>query len=242
MKSLKESTFVVRPSESDINRRMTPSGVLERMEEIAWFHAEELGYGVEALRNQGVFWVVTRMAVEFDRLPVSGDEITLQTWPKGRSGFYAFRDWLWIDAKGKEIGRATSTYVMLDMKTRKVAPLNDLPESLLERAHIHAIEHVPEKIPAVENVHRERSFEIPFSDIDLNNHVNNTKYLRWLIDTFSGREWTKPWSSLTVNFLAEAKESEKIVSRRQANGLDHIMEALSSEINKVVFRAHIRFN
>lgn len=31
--------FIIRPSECDLNRRITPQAAVERMEEIAWFQA-----------------------------------------------------------------------------------------------------------------------------------------------------------------------------------------------------------
>ena len=241
MKSLRESIFVVRPSESDIHQKMTPAGVMERMEEIAWFHAEELGYGVQALREQGVFWVVTRMQVEFDRLPRSGEEVRLQTWPKGKDGFFARRDWLWKDSEGETFGRATSSYVLLEASTRRVSPLENLAPILTERAHIHAIEDMPLKVEALDHGDHERRFTVPFSDIDLNRHVNNTKYLRWLLDTFESAEWVRPWNKIVTNYLAETTEGEEILSKRSVVGTDHTMEAYSIGRDKAVFRAMIRF-
>ncbi len=87
----------------------------------------------------------------------------------------------------------------------------------------------------------ERSFRVPLSDIDLNEHVNNTKYLKWLIDSFERKDWNTPWTSIEANYLAEARFAEHIVVKRQVEGSIHRMEAHSDDLNKPVFRAEIRF-
>lgn len=241
MEALWESKFFVRPSECDANRVMSPTGVAERMEEAAWFHAEALGYGVRELRKMKRFWALTRLRVEFDRLPRWSEEITLHTWPKGSSGIYALRDWLWLDKEGSAFGRATSSWVLVDLEARKATALGDMPSAFEERAGIHAIESMPKKIEPLSEAASGKTFNVPLSDIDLNEHVNNTKYLRWVLDSFDRNEWKTPWTSIEANYLAETRFNESMEVQRIVNGPTHRIEVLSNKRNKPVFRAEISF-
>lgn len=241
MNNQKTHSFIVRPSECDLNRRITPQAAAERMEEIAWFHAEELGFGIRELIKIHAFWALTRLTIRFERLPKLGDEIKLQTWPKTMSGLLALRDWLWFDYQNKVIGRATSSWVLVDMDSRKPRNLDDVPNIDFERYPESALDEMPGKIHRPEEGQTALNFKVPLSDLDLNGHVNNTKYFRWILNAFSQQSWKSNWKQIEANYLGEALPAEEIELIRAIANHEAIIEAHSKVRDKTLFRSRILF-
>ncbi|GLT91893.1 hypothetical protein SLE2022_097550 [Rubroshorea leprosula] len=99
------------------------------------------------------------------------------------------RDWLIrSQATGLIFARATSTWVMMNQQTRR---LSKMPEEV--RAEIspwfiarQAIkEDVPEKILKLDSnaKYMDSDLKPKRSDLDMNHHVNNVKYVRWMLET-----------------------------------------------------------
>ena len=241
MDNQKKHSFVIRPSECDLNKRLSPQAAAERMEELAYLHAEALGLGFMDLMNVGAFWALTRLTVTFEKLPKLGEEITLQTWPKNMVGLFAVRDWLWFDAQGEIIGRASSSWVLMDIKSRKPRPLESLSGLDFERYPESALEEMPGKIHRAEEGREIRKFNIPLSDLDLNGHVNNAKYFRWLLNAFTQETWKSNWNKIEANYLGEAFPKEEVLLLRSSEGNEQIIDAVSTQRKKTVFRAKISF-
>ena len=54
-------------------------------------------------------------------------------------------------------------------------------------------------------------FSVRNSDLDLNGHVNNTRYAQWLLDSVSEESHRKYiLTDYEINFLAETKQGEEI--------------------------------
>lgn len=120
-----------------------------------------------------------------------GDVVKFETWFQEAGKIGAQRDWIVRNDAGQEIGRATSTWVMINMKTRR---LSKMPDSIRERCHwfqrdppANAIplEYTRMKLPDMK-VEKEADV-LPLiarmSDMDMNGHINNVTYLGWVLET-----------------------------------------------------------
>ena len=65
----------------DLTGQWRPSAILEAMQETAGVHSELLGVGRNALIQQGVVWVLTRLEVVMDRYPKIAETISIETFP-----------------------------------------------------------------------------------------------------------------------------------------------------------------
>ena len=86
--------------------------------------------------------------------------------------------------------------------------------------------------------------KVHYRDIDINRHVNNVKYLKWLIDAFPSETLTeKPISELEINFLHELKLNEQIQIFQELDDDNHMSCKITSETTgKENCRARIVFN
>ena len=102
-------------SDVDFMKKLKVSAAFNYFQEIAGLHAENLGIGFKTLEQKyGVFWVLTRMRVDFLRYPIWDEEIIVETWPQTPRKYSCTRDYLMKDCNGNIISRAVSQWVMSD--------------------------------------------------------------------------------------------------------------------------------
>ena len=79
--------------------------------------------------------------------------------------------------------------------------------------------------PAEENGYVSHRFRIKISDLDVNLHANNVRYLKWVYDTYDLEFVTKNEpQSAEINYLAESIYDDEIIIRRsvdRVNGALH---------------------
>ena len=78
VKQYKEETLL-RTCNCDFTGQWRPSAILETMQEVAGTHSELIGVGRNALIEQDLVWVLTRVEVVMNRYPKVTDTCLLYT-------------------------------------------------------------------------------------------------------------------------------------------------------------------
>jgi len=181
------------------------------MQETAWHHADHLRVGYSGLMEQNGFWVLSRLSIQMEVYPRWGSRISVKTWLAGLSRVFALRQFSIADSTGQVIGRAKSAWLVLDSESRKpqrIKPLFQHIEHLL--AGLPEAEE-PEKIAPPVRPQLGKSFPVRYSDIDMHHHVNNTKYLEWILDSYPMEmNQTHHVQRLEINFLGEATHGDDV--------------------------------
>nr|MBR4280808.1 hypothetical protein [Clostridia bacterium] len=171
--------FRIASYQTDLTARMKPSAILEIMQEMAGAHAELLNVGRNRLLPMNLCWVLTRVEVRMDRYPVSGESITVETFPMPNRRVFFPRYFIFRDAKGQQIGCAGSLWVVLDITNRKMGNPAQIAAFMPDNSDLIAPLGTPatvEELPG-DAVTAER--QPVYTDLDVNGHVNNTRYLDW---------------------------------------------------------------
>jgi acyl-ACP thioesterase len=175
--------FRIASYQTDLTARMKPSAILEIMQEMAGAHADMLDVGRARLMPMNLAWVLTRVEVRMDRYPVSGEIITVETFPMPNRRVFFPRYFIFRNAEGEQIGCAGSLWVVLDIATRKMGNPADIAAMMPDNRDLTAPMGMPatvEDIPG-ESIEADR---LPvYTDLDVNGHVNNTRYLDWCCNT-----------------------------------------------------------
>ena len=138
--------FKVEGQQIGFNNRLKLSGLSDLLQIAAWRHAEELGFGLnEMMANDNRTWAMSRIHIQIEKPAMHGDELIVKTWPKKKDRIFAFRDWL-VEKDGEIIARATSTYLLIDLTTRRPISLTGLYDDALTEEGLHAIEEPAERI------------------------------------------------------------------------------------------------
>ena len=184
--------------------------LLNLLQDIAIDHAKILGLGREEMTKAKLFWVLTRQNLEMSRWPKWNEQIQIQTWiRKGEGNIASIRDFS-ILQDGHEIGKCSTTWVALDMNSRKPASFEkviDFPRMSADKK-INLETH---KIPVRQNLEEVMGFNVRNSDIDQNSHVNNTKYAQWILDSIPfDLHFKVQLLNYEVNFISETKLNDFI--------------------------------
>lgn len=121
VKQYKEETLL-RTCNCDFTGQWRPSAILETMQEVAGTHSELIGVGRNALIEQDLVWVLTRVEVVMNRYPKVTDTISVETFPMPVRRWFFPRYFVFRDDQGQELGRAGSLWVLLNLSTRHMAP------------------------------------------------------------------------------------------------------------------------
>lgn len=224
-------------------------GVLNLLQETAWMHAETLGFGMKDMEHQGLFWVLTRQSLQMNSWPRLGQHITIETWLRPPEGAFVAREFFLKDDKGNILGSCATSWLALDRKTKKVLPSKDLrpwDEICLEQSN----GLIAEKIPVQGAYEMLAKFRVRNSDLDTNQHVNNTKYSQWILDSIPyDLHKSLILKSYTVNFLAETHLGDKVKVERSCASPSHEETSSGSttyrgtrlEDDKILFTARLEW-
>ena len=195
----------------DFNSRLNVFSLFNYFQEIAWEHAAILHFGLEDLSAKNLFWVLSRVRVEIERLPLWTEKLTLITYPRGNDGLFAIRDYEIFDSKGVRIIGGSSSWLILDFKNRRPVRLSDLDFPFMTNERRAITVNASKIADAKVEPTKTYGLTVKTSDIDVNYHVNNTRYIEWAYNSFP-LEYHKDnlIKVVEVNFLAEGKEDNKL--------------------------------
>lgn len=237
-------TFDVTTADCDMNGRLRPGGLVNFLVLAAINSADTLGFGYQGLREQKLFWVLSRMTVELYKPLRWRDQAEVETWPKDVSGLLYLRDFVVRDQYGEIVARCTSGWLAIDIQTKKPRRVDEkfsyIFNSMREK---HALESLPEKLGACpEGVPSE--VKVTWFDLDVNKHVTSSRYVDWMIDCLPVDFLEKHYPTrLSINYLKETMMGETILLNRfSEDGSRFIMEGKSEETFTPKFRGHIIFD
>jgi acyl-ACP thioesterase len=184
------------------------------LQEAAVNHATEGKFGYEDLSRTNHAWVLTRQMIKLYRIPVISDQIHIESWVDQTSDFISIRDFHILDTNNQVLGLARTSWMMIDLKARKPVkiPGNLRDNFPLMKGRIR--EELPlNKIPMINHVPAGIiPFRVVYNDLDMNHHVNNIQYLKWVLDDFSF-DFRKKYrlESIESNYLTEALFDDSLI-------------------------------
>jgi acyl-ACP thioesterase len=203
--------FTVRAYEIDAKGKASVPTICNYLQEAAGNHATKLGAAVDRLFPLGMTWVLSRLHLQFSGFPHWREQIVVETWPSGRQGKFATRDFYIFDHENHVLVKATSSWMILDLKSLR--PIN-LPDFILEIElpdREHAMVDDFKKLPAPSSANIERQFDVRLHDLDINQHVNNVTYIEWALETIPPDIWkAKMIRELEITFRSETKYGEGV--------------------------------
>jgi acyl-ACP thioesterase len=211
-----EKVYKVHVYETGPEGKLNLYSLFNYMQDIASDHAVKLGFGRDDLMRDNRFWVLSRIYAVITEWPVWGDSIIVQTWPNGTDKLFALRNYEVRFPDGRHIASGTSSWLILDLTTKKV----QRPDSILSQYNFNLInERSPVRYatkidPAAENGQVSPLFRIKVSDLDVNLHTNNVRYLKWACDSYNlDFVINNEPQSAEINYLAESRFDEEIMIR-----------------------------
>ena len=177
----------VRYSEIGENGLLTLPGILNYFQDCSTFQSEEVGLGIDILKEWKRIWVLSAWQVVVDRYPYMGERIKTSTWAYGFRGFMGFRNFTMETEGGERLAYANTFWTYIDaengLPVRLEAKDTDAyrgkdgkMESKLD------MEYAPRKIVLPEDYEQQDSFAVQKHHLDTNHHVNNCQYVQMALE------------------------------------------------------------
>jgi acyl-ACP thioesterase len=185
-------------------------------QEAAGNHAVHLGFGYDDLIKTNTAWIISRMHIQFVDTPKWREDMTLTTWHKGLNRLFYLRDFIMTDSQDNVRVKATTSWLVLNLETRRLVR----DPGLMEEGTVNAenvIETPADKVVMPKDVEAELVSEhyVAYSDIDMNAHANNAMYMQWAMDAVEYEmASSRPVKEFTINFNHETKAGDKVALYR----------------------------
>ncbi len=201
--------YYLGTSDVDAFLELKISSMFVMFQDVATEHAEMLGIGKTQTIDKGQFWVISRYAVNIIKMPRYLDTVVVKTYPGDDLRFIFPRYFQIEDEKGNVLVRASSTWCVLNKDTHSVV-MNPFDGMKLPTEHYDGEEPLPQKV-STDEVKVVDKRVVRYSDIDLNSHLNNTKYIDYFMDTKSLDFYkTHRIKHITINYEKEMLYGDEV--------------------------------
>ena len=200
----------------DLYRRLRTSSMFQLFQELSVIHASSLGFGTEEVISRGAVWVITMQRVEIKRMPSEGELIHLETWTGKTTHLLYPRFYRICDEKGDIIIEASSLWTLMDIESRKMLSSEQFGHEIIDMTTGCEIDMpgAPKKA-AGEIAGR---FTVPYSYLDQNGHMNNTRYFDLAEDVIPAPIEGKKLKTIVSRYQNEVRHGELIELQWQELG------------------------
>jgi acyl-ACP thioesterase len=181
-------------------------------QEIAYHHANALGFGYHQMKERRTMWLLSRMRILMDRYPAWDEKIQLQTWPSGVDKLFAIRDFRMRDMNHKVLGSASSGWLIVDLDTHRPIRPGAVLEMYGDIIYSEPVFDTPlAKLDLPGDLQPRDRHRVVYSDLDIVDHVNNVKYMEWCINAAKNPGVPdREIRQFEINFMQEAHLGEQV--------------------------------
>ncbi|MCL7762776.1 thioesterase [Polaribacter sp. Z014] len=192
----------------------TPTIMLALLEETAADHTHSIGYNLFDLLDENIGWILVSGKLQMDRYPSYKEKITIRTWLSSYSSIKGYRENIIFDEHHNIIGRAKGLWVFFDIEKRRPIPIfNEIKEkwSYFNKEAIYT--DIKKKIEPLDFADYTNHFRVNRYDTDMNKHVNNIRYLQWVIESIP-EDITDNYflHEIDGRFITEAQYGDTVLS------------------------------
>ena len=218
----------IRYSEIDHHGTITLPGIINYFQDCSTFQSEDIGAGLEVLREKKRAWLLSYWQVVVERYPARGEKVTVGTFAYGFRGLFGERNFFMKDADGNQIACANSLWVFMDIEKGRptrpeesdIAPYGTEPRLDME--------YEGRKISLPEQMEDLPSFPVRKYHIDTNEHVNNCQYVQMALEVLP-RDLKV--HQLRVDYKKSAVLGDQVYPRMAKDGERMVVELCDGEGN-----------
>lgn len=224
------------------NRGITrPSAIADFMQDAATVHANISGLSrSELVKSANAIWLLCRLKYYLSRPLTPYETVTVATWHRGLSGALWYRDFSFF-VNGEQIGNAVTAWAVVNaethrllrpsalINTEKYVDPNRSNGEILDKLHVEAKAAIAEH-------------HVSYSDLDINNHLNNVKVVDIISDAIEmNKQDSRFVSVLQVNYISETAYGSNLQLFRGQSSEPNILVTAEAD-SKTKFEANIQFS
>lgn len=214
MENYFEKQFELRYFEMNRSGEASSTTILTLLEETAADHCYSINHSLYDLEEQNIGWVLLSGIMKMEHYPRYKEKIIIRTWLSSYSAIRGIRENLIYDGKGNIIGRAKGLWVFFDIKRRRPVQIFDTIKEKWSADQEESINYdITKKIEAIDSANFVKEFKVNQFDVDTNEHVNNIRYLQWMMESLPGEIIDNYYlHSIDGRFISEAQYGDTIIS------------------------------
>lgn len=171
------NTFV-RYSETGGRFQLPVSGVANCLQDCAILHSENVGTGIQYLKEHKRAWFLISWQIDVDRYPALHEDIEVSTWAYMFKGSMGFRNFLIKNKKGELLVKAATIWGYVDTSVMRPVKVDEyMAKAYAPYETKLEMEYTPRKITLFNNLKLIDKRVVMAYQIDSNNHMNNEAYL-----------------------------------------------------------------
>ena len=213
--------------------------LLNRFAQIATVNATQLGvWNEEMMGKYG--WVVAKQYLHLDELIRHRDTIEIST-TISPGTHVSFPRYYFIKKDQRLIGTCSSIWTLLDIQKRRMVPPKRAGIQFPEVNHDIQLPPPPAIQKDLE-MHYVGEREVLYSDVDINQHMNNTRYIQWALDVIDFDQHHHCFiSDLNILYRKEIRPLEKVYIFMAQDHQRYLIEGRNQE-DEVYFTIEIYFH
>lgn len=219
--------FKIGSFDTDLNGKAKLTSICNFLQEIAGNHVDVIHQGIDDLKANNMAWVLARLKVKMIHFPIWKDKIEIETWSIGTDGLFGNREFKIFNSKGKTIAIASSSWLVINTINKRPVRLQKIVEKIPLHICTPLFKNPLGKLQIRNELSPKNDILIHYSDIDINQHVNNVKYIKWIIDSCPLELLeNKEIEQLEINFLQETKLEDEL----------KIFQSTTEDLSEVVLK------
>ncbi len=249
-----EYPFTVEPFHCDFSNHLFMSSLSNDLLNASDYHSESRGYGISYLNERHRTWVLSRLAVEMNDMPVAYDKIAISTWVEGAFRFFTSRNYAITSQDHQKVyGYGRSIWAMIDTDTRQPVDILQVRGGLI-KDYIETDRECPiakpGRVAIGQGAVKMKTVTMNYHDIDVNGHVNSIKYIEHVLDLFD-LDWYRSHrlKRFDIAYVAESHAGdelsffmEKVAAEAKSDEEEYLVRIVrNGEEESEVVRCSIKF-
>lgn len=219
MKKIFKKNYEIHSYDVMRNQLLSPVRLVDYLNDIAGNHSESLGYSMRNLFEKEISWIVLSWNLTINRLPYLRSKINIETWVSQVKRSFAYREFLLKDENNEIFCKASSLWLFYHITKRRPVKI---PSDLVNLWILNSDTSCPDSIiesdifKGLDFDYNESDYAVEKQDIDVLDHVHNSRYIGWIID--SKQDSVKKDYSLKhlqVSYHHEVKYPENITVKQK---------------------------
>jgi acyl-ACP thioesterase len=234
-----EERFTANAYDIDLHGHWRPAALLRQMSLTALNHCLAIDQENRALHEFGLFWVLMRVKLDIHAHPIPGEDLKILTFANSEKGRVFDRCFQITNAKGENLALASTIWLLLKLETRTVGRLPaDFPLLRHVTGEFTWLTEEPKSINCKLEVIKQERRRVRYSELDENQHMNNTRYAEWVCDLLD-REYLEAssLSSIQINYLKEAACDQEMTLSLSLDGGTFFVRGRDEEAGVTFFEA-----
>ena len=209
-----------QPFHCDFLHLLQPGHLGNDILNAADYHSTDRGFGMRYLNTVNKTWVLSRLCIEMEKMPIQYQKFVIETWVEGAMRYFTQRDFRIADSETDEtLGYGRSVWALIDLTSRQPTDILSIRDgeitSWVEKDKACPIAK-PGRVKVSADAPHALTIATRYSDVDVNGHINSVRYIEHILDLFTLSHFEKyHLRRLDIAYVAESHYGDTLRLYRQ---------------------------